>query len=214
VESIGYLLEIVCQSYLINVANMLIIDTQSLTHLPSETCDCFMSLTKRSLIVNPFYTGVFTPLQLAVEHGCLDIVKYLVSVGADVNLATSKDGWTPLISAAHYNRYEIAGFLVDAGADLYAEDKAGRTAEEVAMANSNTALYAYFKLARRQKWTAMKSVFLNLLKISSLLDTLDEPTAKVLKQVGTVLDDKDVRLAFVPLLTKKCRSGVYVCCLY
>jgi len=58
-----------------------------------------------------------TPLQTAVKMGSIDIVKFLVSKGADVNVSTD-DSWsvTPLGLAAEMGNDEIAKFLVSKGA--------------------------------------------------------------------------------------------------
>jgi ankyrin repeat protein len=58
----------------------------------------------------------FAPLHLAVSEGTDDIAKALIQLGADIN-QTSKEGTTPLVRAAQFNRSEIAAFLIQVGAN-------------------------------------------------------------------------------------------------
>ncbi|WP_291115227.1 ankyrin repeat domain-containing protein [Flavobacterium sp. UBA6135] len=67
-----------------------------------------------------------TPLCIAISKGELDVVKKMVSYGADVNEKTN--GMTPLMYAARYNQTEIMEFLMEKGADVKAKCKNGFTA--------------------------------------------------------------------------------------
>jgi ankyrin repeat protein len=69
-----------------------------------------------------------TPLAWAMYSGsnCGDIVKLLISRGANVNLANSV-GNTPLMLAARMGLADVVRLLLDAGADLYQEDTAGES---------------------------------------------------------------------------------------
>jgi len=60
-----------------------------------------------------------TPLHVAVKLGNMDIVKFLISEGADVNALNYKKR-TPLHVAATHDQPEAAKYLVDHGADLNA----------------------------------------------------------------------------------------------
>ena len=51
-------------------------------------------------------------LHLAVQSNNLDLVKYLVSEGADVN-ARNTSMATPLMLACHHNSHEIIHHLLD-----------------------------------------------------------------------------------------------------
>jgi uncharacterized protein len=63
----------------------------------------------------------------------LDMVKYTVELGADVNAVESATGLTPLHCAAFYGGSEkIIQFLVDKGAHLNAKTRAGQTALDIA----------------------------------------------------------------------------------
>jgi len=51
----------------------------------------------------------------------LAIVESLLDGGADVDIQSSKTGWTPLLLATHYDEAEIAAALIRAGADPHQE---------------------------------------------------------------------------------------------
>ena len=55
-----------------------------------------------------------TVLHNAICAGHIDIVRFLVEFGCDVN-AQDSDGWTPLHCAASCNNLEMVKFLVDMG---------------------------------------------------------------------------------------------------
>lgn len=64
------------------------------------------------------------PIHEAARVGKSEMVKYLVSKGADVN-ARNNAGETPLDCAAYNGHIEIAGYLLSEGADIDARDKNG-----------------------------------------------------------------------------------------
>ena len=56
-----------------------------------------------------------------VTYGYVEIAKYLVENGADVNAPTSKGGWTPLYHGKREDGYfEMVKYLVENGADVNA----------------------------------------------------------------------------------------------
>ncbi|KAK6219180.1 hypothetical protein LQW54_002429 [Pestalotiopsis sp. IQ-011] len=64
----------------------------------------------------PAYGGL-TALQAAAENGQLDLVRQLVSLGADINARRALyDGLTCLEAAAREGRLDVTQFLLDAGA--------------------------------------------------------------------------------------------------
>ncbi|EAY12193.1 hypothetical protein TVAG_003990 [Trichomonas vaginalis G3] len=67
-----------------------------------------------------------TPLIQASYNGNLEVVKYLISVGADKE-AKNNDGWTPLIQASFEGHLEIVKYLISVGANKQARDNVGRT---------------------------------------------------------------------------------------
>nr|XP_035974800.1 apoptosis-stimulating of p53 protein 2 isoform X1 [Halichoerus grypus] len=60
-----------------------------------------------------------TALHNAVCAGHMEIVKFLVQFGVNVNAADS-DGWTPLHCAASCNNVQVCKFLVESGAAVFA----------------------------------------------------------------------------------------------
>lgn len=67
-----------------------------------------------------------TPLLRAIDEQDAEMVKLLLSAGADVNLASMSG--TPLTAAAWRNSTDIVQMLIDAGADVNALDYQGKTA--------------------------------------------------------------------------------------
>jgi len=73
-------------------------------------------------------------LHSAADRGFLDIVKYLVKEGADIE---ARDIWnkTPLALAVEQGRFDIVKYLVKEGADINIEDKNGMTPLDLAKKN-------------------------------------------------------------------------------
>jgi len=61
--------------------------------------------------------GTFGPLHTAAKNGSLEMAKFLIKNGANVNLQSSIMG-TPLVIAISYKKYEIAKLLVENKADV------------------------------------------------------------------------------------------------
>jgi ankyrin repeat protein len=70
--------------------------------------------------------GAMTPLLYAARDGRLDLVRTLLTAGADIE-GTDANGITPLIIAITNNHPDVARFLIDSGADIKASDWYGRT---------------------------------------------------------------------------------------
>lgn len=75
------------------------------------------------------------PLLEQASGGQLEMVKFLVKAGADLNVCYRKKGdvsfargTTPLMAAISHNQIEIARFLVRSGADINLEDEYGHNA--------------------------------------------------------------------------------------
>ncbi len=62
---------------------------------------------------------------MAVTYNNIEMVKYLISKGNDVNATTRRSRFTPLMAAACYGRLEIAKLLLEHGADKDAVDAKG-----------------------------------------------------------------------------------------
>lgn len=80
-----------------------------------------------------------TPLCNAIVKGDLATVKKFIEYGSDVN--ESKNGTTPLMLAARYNKVEIIKLLLENGAKLDTKDERGYTALKYAeFSNANEAI--------------------------------------------------------------------------
>jgi ankyrin repeat protein len=62
----------------------------------------------------------------------LEVVKYLKSVGADIN-ATSKSGITPLHLASCQGHLEVVKYLKSVGADIHAKTNYNNTPLHLAL---------------------------------------------------------------------------------
>ncbi|MCK9453587.1 MAG: ankyrin repeat domain-containing protein [Sulfurimonas sp.] len=62
---------------------------------------------------------------MAITYNNIEMVKYLISKGIDVNSTTRRSRFTPLMAAACYGRLEIAKLLLAHGADRDAVDAKG-----------------------------------------------------------------------------------------
>lgn len=84
-------------------------------------------IEQQGVNVNAKYAGG-TALMLASTEGHLEIVKYLISKGADIN-AKSDKGWTALMAASgEKGHLDVVKYLISKGADINARNDDGRTA--------------------------------------------------------------------------------------
>ncbi len=80
--------------------------------------------------------GGLTPLHVAVQQGKLDLVKYLIASGLDVN-ARGEQGWaeagsTPLHMAIRSHNLQMVELLIRNGANPELPDRVGRNATDLA----------------------------------------------------------------------------------
>ncbi|KAL2740363.1 ankyrin repeat domain-containing protein 49 [Vespula squamosa] len=78
----------------------------------------------------------YTPLHRACYGNHVDIVKYLLQVGAKINTKTM-DEWQPLHSACCWNNVECAAILIANGADVNAKSKGDQTPLHLVSASSH-----------------------------------------------------------------------------
>jgi ankyrin repeat protein len=78
------------------------------------------------------------------EGGSLEIVKYLIENGADVNFINSSY-YSPLLVAAESGQFEIVKYLVESGADINVQTAFATTAYSVARSNGYDDIADYLK---------------------------------------------------------------------
>jgi len=96
--------------------------------IAAKNCDLE---TVKSLIKNNISIGEKS-LRYVAEEGCLEIVRFLVEDGIDVN-ATNKFKWTALHSAADQGYLEIIEFLLEKGANPNIKDSNGKSPRRIAV---------------------------------------------------------------------------------
>lgn len=69
----------------------------------------------------------YTALHYAARAGHLDVCKYLLTKGADINAVTKCGEATSLHRAASVGKYEIVKFLIENRADVSRKDTDGKT---------------------------------------------------------------------------------------
>lgn len=85
-------------------------------------------VTENPTLVNSYSIDSFTPLGLACYFGHLDIVKFLIEHGADVNKASSNAfRVAPLHSSTAISNFEITEYLLRNGADVNVKQQSGVT---------------------------------------------------------------------------------------
>lgn len=113
----------------------------------------FMSFLNVAVAANTYSPAknhtVFTvneetsPLCMAICKKDIEVVKKLISYGADVNQFSQ--GKTPLMLAARYNNVEIIKLLIESGAKLKAKDEKGNTALKYAELSGANDAAAYLR---------------------------------------------------------------------
>jgi ankyrin repeat protein len=69
----------------------------------------------------------FTPLNAAARQGNLEVVKYLVEHGADIDKSDNNRDKTPLLAASFKGHFDIVKYLVEKGAKVNAQSINGFT---------------------------------------------------------------------------------------
>lgn len=82
----------------------------------------------------------WTPLMLAADKGCFQILSRLIKMGANVNARSSDAKWTALMSASANGFLDIAEVLIAAGADVNAQQAGGWNPLMIAAQAGHTSL--------------------------------------------------------------------------
>ncbi|CAG9466323.1 unnamed protein product [Pedinophyceae sp. YPF-701] len=89
-------------------------------------------------------TSPHMPIHGAAETGNLEIVRYLVENGADVN-ALDNDDETALHEAAEDGHLEVVKYLIAVGVDPDIRNDDGETAADIALARGYPEVHAYLR---------------------------------------------------------------------
>ena len=86
----------------------------------------------------------YTPLMIAADYSTLNVLRYFVEQGADVEQACCA-GNTPLMVATSKGRFEVARYLLEQGADRDRTNNFGNTSLHQAAAGGSS---CYLKIAK------------------------------------------------------------------
>ena len=127
---------------------------------------------------NDLHQGA-TPLMIAVLDNKIDIVKFLVANGADLNIFETKYGTTPFLQAALRKQYDMAEFLAKNGADTEIPDYKGITAQQYAVNTNDNRLLEITRFNPQ------------LLTLENIEEQYDEELKTYQKRKEELLKDKD-----------------------
>ena len=119
--------------------------------------------------------GGLTPMYFASRQGCVECVRALASLGADVN-AVDQDGISPMVSAIINGHFDVAGALLDLKADPNIADSTGRTPLYAAV-DMNTV-----PASNRPAPNVVENQMSGMDLIAALLDHGANPNARLKKQ--------------------------------
>ena len=94
--------------------------------------DLLMLLIESGADIFDFDDEGVSILDMAITYDNVDIVKYLIDKGIDVNHTNRRSGFTSLMAAACYGRVEIAKILLANSVDQTAKDSKGFSAIDFA----------------------------------------------------------------------------------
>ncbi|EAX86840.1 ankyrin repeat protein, putative [Trichomonas vaginalis G3] len=99
------------------------LSTQGNKQIFSKACEEGLWLKQKKGFLNRDVRNVF---HIACERGNLQLVKYLISAGADKDKKDNSEH-SPLLTAVHFDHRDIVQYLVSIGADKDAPDDYGQT---------------------------------------------------------------------------------------
>jgi len=119
----------------------------------------------------------WTPLMHAIGYNNAEIVKLLITAGAQID-AQDNDGWTPLMIAASNDNPEIVKLLIAAGAQIDAQDNDGRTARDIAILYNRKEIYdnaVTAGLAEKERYEQAQQVAKQKITEVMFPDEIEEP---------------------------------------
>lgn len=87
--------------------------------------DLIMLLVENGADIYDFDEEGVSIFEMAITYDNINLVKYLIDSGKDVNQTNRRSRFTPLMAAACYGRVDIAKLLIENGADKEAVDTKG-----------------------------------------------------------------------------------------
>lgn len=94
--------------------------------------DLLMLLVDAGADIYDFDDEGVSIFDVAVAKNNIEMIRYIISKGYDVNTTKRKSGFTPLMSASSYGLVEVAKILLENGAKIDVQDKQGFKAEDFA----------------------------------------------------------------------------------
>jgi ankyrin repeat protein len=94
---------------------------------------------------NVFSKWKLTALHIASGKNKLEMVKYLLEIGANIDMK-AKLGHTPLYSSTIFNNYDVFRYLIDNGADVNIRHSSGKTPLDVAVESCFNDMILYIEL--------------------------------------------------------------------
>jgi len=94
--------------------------------------DLIMLLVENGADIYDFDEEGVSIFEMAITYDNINLVKYLIDNGKDVNQTNRRSKFTPLMAAACYGRVDIAKLLIKNGVDKEAVDTKGISATDFA----------------------------------------------------------------------------------
>ncbi|XP_025025282.1 ankyrin-3-like [Python bivittatus] len=136
--------------------------------------------------VNATNSANETLLHIAAAHGHTEIIDYLISKGAKLEVKDNK-GRTPLHRAAGRGHDKAVKMLLQAGANMYSFDQEGKT--PLHLANQNQHIHVLKNILKEE--TRRHKNQHNFLHMTALKD--DSDLVQILLKNGALIDAKDER---------------------
>lgn len=135
-------------------------------------------------------------IHAAVVSGNVEGVKQLIANGADVNEKEPASGSTPIMTAALFNRVEIAQMLLDAGASINIKNNDGSTALHTAAFFCRTEMVKLFlekgadkNIRNNAGSTALESVQIPFEMVKPVYDYMQQ----IYEPMGLKLDQEQIQ---------------------